>query len=259
MGHVRLGRLPRTIRWRRVVNLLNSAPHDAPAVGRATLAAADSRLSELSRDPSLVHCYWVLTRIASASRAPDFALALKGLGIDLPTAPSALGFIAGVNDQVRGVLVRLPESGPFGDVASLALRRALSETVGTEGRTLFGSSFDDAHRAFAAHATPDRFGDIAQRFFGDVLARTLRFYVDKELAYAVGAGHAMQGGADAEAFSQALDTYARESARIMRDFAADWYSKRNWESGGAISREEASGFVAVAVRKLRRELAQAPA
>ncbi len=42
----------------------------------------------------------------------------------------------------------------------------------------------------------------------------------------------------------------------MEDFASGWYSKRNWESQGQISPEEARGFVAVALRKLRMEFVQ---
>jgi hypothetical protein len=55
-------------------------------------------------------------------------------------------------------------------------------------------------------------------------------------------------------FSEALDLYARQSARIMEDFAAGWYSKHNWESKGQVSQEEARGFVTIALRKLRMEL-----
>ena len=43
----------------------------------------------------------------------------------------------------------------------------------------------------------------------------------------------------------------------MEQFAAGWYVKHHWESGDAISREEAQRFVAVALRKLRMELTRA--
>jgi hypothetical protein len=55
-------------------------------------------------------------------------------------------------------------------------------------------------------------------------------------------------------FTAALDTYARESARIMERFGQDWYSKHNWEASGRISQDEAQGFVGYAMRKLRGEL-----
>ena len=56
------------------------------------------------------------------------------------------------------------------------------------------------------------------------------------------------------AFTQELDLHARQSARIMREFAEGWYSKANWETRGQISLEDSQAFVAVALRKLRMEL-----
>ena len=185
MGHIRLGRLPKTLRWQGVIALLDSAPDDVPALARATVTAADACLRGLARDPSLTHCFWLLSRITAASRGPDFAEAVAALGLT-PTADSALAFVAHVSDQVRSDLTRYPESGPFSELASLALRRTLSETIGQHGRSLF--------------------------------------------------------------------VYARQSTRIMEEFAASWYSKHNWEAHGQISREEAQGFVAIALRKLRMEL-----
>lgn len=257
MGHIRLGRLPKTLRWQGVVGLLDHSPDDVPAIARATVTAAETRLRELSHDPSLVYCFWVLTRLTAASREADFAGATAALGFPPPDVDSALAFIARVNERVRAELRDYPESGPFSELASLALRHALSETVGQHGRSLFGSSLDDVQQAFRSHATAARFGDLARRFFGDYLARTMHFFVDKELSNVVGAGHGLPDIDASHEFSAALDTYARQSARIMEQFAAGWYGKHNWEARGAISREEAQGFVAVALRKLRMELIQA--
>ena len=57
MGHLRLGRLPKTYKWRAVVDLLNEAPDDPAALAAAVLEAAEQRLRELARDPSLTYCF----------------------------------------------------------------------------------------------------------------------------------------------------------------------------------------------------------
>jgi hypothetical protein len=256
MGHVRLGRLPNTLPWRGVVALIDETPDDVPAVARGTALAAEQRLRTLARDPSLTHCFWVLTRVATASRHDDFATQLVQLGLPRPITGSALGYIAQVTDQVRSDLSTYTDSGPSGELASLALRRTLSETVGVHGRSLFGSSVDDIQRAFIEHSSPTRFGELARRFFGDYLARTLRFLVEKEVSNHVGAGHGLTTIEASSAFATSLDLYARQSARIVEDFAAGWYGKHNWESADTISAAEAQGFVAIALRKLRMELAR---
>jgi len=254
MGHVRLGRLPKTLRWQGVVGLLEESPDDVSAVARAVAAAAEGRLRELARDPSVGYCFWLLTRLSSASREPNFAAATAGLGLAPSNTDSAIAFVAQVSDRVRAELQQFPESGPFSELASLAMRRALSETVGQHGQSLFLSSIDDVQQAFRSHSTAMRFGDLSKRFFGDFFARTLRYFVDKELSNTVGMGNALTSIEASQEFSESLDLYARQSARIMEKFASGWYGKHNWESGGAISREEAQGFVAVALRKLRMEL-----
>ncbi len=255
MGHTRIGRLPKTRRWQAVVGLLDQSADDVPAVASATAWAAEARLRQLARDPSLVHCFWLLTRLASASREEDFTGAVRGLGIEPPASDSALAFVSQISDQVRNDLTQFPESGHFSELSSLALRRTLSETVGQHGRSLFGSSMEDVQRAFRDHSTQKGFGDLARRFFGDFLSRTMRSFVDRELSNNVGSAHTLTGIDASQEFSAALDLYARQSARIVEEFASGWYGKRNWESGGQISREEVQGFVAVALRKLRMELA----
>jgi hypothetical protein len=254
MGHVRLGRLPQTRRWRQVVELLEAAPEDVSAIASATTVAAELRLRELSNDPSLAYCFWVLTRIASASREETFHESLIELGIPAQHNDTVLSFIARVSEHVQGEFERHPASGPFAELASLAMRRAISETVGQEGRSLFGSSLEDLKEAFRRHSSPVRFGALAKSFFSDLAARTLRFFVEREVSNNVGAGYAMATVQSGAAFTDALDLHARESARIMDQFGRDWYSKHNWEARGRISRDEAQGFVGYAMRKLRGEL-----
>ncbi len=254
MGHIRLGRLPKTQNWQDLVGLLSVPGPDPARVAAATARGAHLRLRRLSTDTSLTYCFWLLTRLASAARRPDFVDALGDLGLEARSSDSVAGFISQVSDRVRDEVGQHPESGPFSDLAADALTRALTETVGTEGRSLFGSSLEDLERALRKHASPDRFAVVTQRFFGDFLARTLRFYVDKELPQHVGVGGFADIGQSA-AFVEDLDRYTRQSAVIVQQFAADWFSKHDWQTGGAIGRDDAERFVAVALRKLRKELA----
>ncbi|MDP9469120.1 MAG: hypothetical protein M3Q71_00415 [Chloroflexota bacterium] len=255
MGHVRLGRLPKSQNWQELVTLLAGMDPDPAHIATATAWGAYRRLGKLRQDPSLTYCFWLLSRLASAARRPDFADALGDLGLQAHTTDSIFGFVAQVGDRVRDEVGRHPESGPFGDLASDALTRALTETVGTEGRSLFGSSVDDLEQALRKHATPGKFGVVAQRFFGDFLARTLRFYVDKELPQHVGTGGFADIGQSA-AFVEDLDRYARQSAVIVQQYAADWFSLHDWEARGVIGRDDAQRFVAVALKKLRTELTE---
>jgi hypothetical protein len=258
MGHIHLGQMPRSARWNQVISLLSVSRADATSVAVATEHAARKRLNALHDDPSLGYCFWLLSRLASAARGPDFEAALRQLGLEARGTDSIFGFVSLVSDRVRFETSRYAQSGPFGDLAADALTRALTETVGAEGRSLFGSSVDDLERAMRKHATERRFAMVAQRFFGDFLARTLRFYVDKELPVHVGRD-GFATSSESATFMQDLDRFAHQSARIMESFAGEWFSKHNYESGGAIGRDEAQAFVAHTLDKLRTEIRESEA
>ncbi len=195
----------------------------------------------------------MLTRLASASRSPDFAGGLAQVGIAVKPGDSVLQLIAQVGDRVRVEVQEMPGSGSFGDIAVLALRQALMETVGAQGNSLFQSTVDDLALQFRRHSTAAQFGELSERFFGAFMSRTMRFYIDRALMQSIGDGP-LQSLADAGTFAAAIDDHARITARIVERFGAEWFSKHHWESEGAIDRAEAQAFTAHALTKLRGAL-----
>jgi hypothetical protein len=129
MGHLRLGRLPKTRHWIEVVQLLDASPEDTLGIAASVVTAADQRLKHLGSDKSLGYCFWLLTRIAEASHNPDFARTLAGLGIEVDSQTTVASFISKVTQQVHDENDRNIESGHFSELSSLALRRALSGLV----------------------------------------------------------------------------------------------------------------------------------
>jgi hypothetical protein len=254
MGHQRLGRLKHTLRWNEVVGLLEEEPRNAPAVAQKAALASDSYLLDLKNDASLNYCFWLLTRLTWAARGAGFVEQLQKLGLRASEGTPTLAFLAAVADHTRNEISQHPESAAAGEFASLAIRRALTETVGTIGPSLFGSTVADLQTALRTYSTPERFGELAQRFFGDFMARTMRSYVDREVPNLTGTSAGIQSIAENAEVVAAIDRYARESAFILREFSGGWYSKNNWQSQGEISREQSGRFVAYALQKLRSEL-----
>ncbi len=252
MGHNRLGRLPRTRRWREVVALLDQGPSATSQVATAVVEAAERALRELANDPVVADAVQTLIRITWAARSSAFVDELGALGLSSADA-SALSVVAAIGDRIRESVAEHPESSYFGEIAALAARSALTETVLVQGPGLFFSSAEDVQHAFREYSTRDRFGELARRFFADFMSRSLRSWVDRELSNHVG-GQGVGSMAEASDFLKAIDTHTWQAARIVEDFAGGWYSKRNWELGGDITRDEAQKFVAVSLRKLRAEL-----
>jgi hypothetical protein len=258
MGHIRVGRLPKTVTWLRVSELLAESPEAIPLVAAATVEAAERQLRQLAENNALNYSFWLLTRIATAARVRNFVGDLGALGLNVQPDMTTLGFIVQLADHVREQNARFGLTSHVDDLATLALRGALTETVGAQGQSLFGSSVQDVQQAFRQYATDVQFGVVAHRFFGNFFGRTLRFVIERDLPNQVGGDKALGNVADAAEFSQSLDLYARQSAQIMRQFAVGWYGKNNWATKRAITQQQSRQFVRYAIRKLRTELKFGP-
>jgi hypothetical protein len=130
MGHIRLGLLHKSHSWKHLTALLDLSAPDVGDVATTTVSGARTRLLDLRSDPVLGYAFWLLARIATAARTDDFVTEAGHLGLKVRGDTSTLSVIAQLNDLVRIQLEHNPRSGPFGEIASLALRRALVETMG---------------------------------------------------------------------------------------------------------------------------------
>lgn len=248
MGHNRLGTLPKSSRWREVARLVAAGPEESARLAGATLSAAEDYLKEVAADPAVSETYGLLVDLMSAARGDDFEGTLSRIGFEVADSTPAIAFVADVADHLRREMnERGAESVP-GEYAALALRSVLTETVGTRPGSLFGATVDDLRLAFRDFASDRQFGVVSQRFFADLLSRVLRSALDREVPRV-----ATSTGA-AEDLLREVDLHAHQSARIVRDYAADWFSKGRWEGSGTIPRSEVQAFLPVAFAKLRREL-----
>lgn len=164
MGHVRLGPLPATRKWTEVVGLLAGGA-GAAQLATATAAAAAQGLKAAANDPGVVEAVWVLARLPLATRSPDFAAALRGIGLPVPDHPGLMDVVAATGAAIEHGTHNGKGRTDLGEMAQAAAVEALHSTVGGRLTTLFGAAPEDVRRAFAALATPKHFGLLARDFF----------------------------------------------------------------------------------------------
>ena len=85
MGHVRLGTLPKSRKWRQVVEELRLGA-GIGAVAASAADAAEASLEAASNDPAFLHAFWLLTQVPLAARGPDFADDLRRLALRCRTS-----------------------------------------------------------------------------------------------------------------------------------------------------------------------------
>jgi hypothetical protein len=76
MGHIRLGVLPKSQKWRQVVEELRLGA-DLSEIAAAAADAAETSLQNASADPAFLHAFWLLTQIPLAARRPAFGADLR--------------------------------------------------------------------------------------------------------------------------------------------------------------------------------------
>ena len=154
MGHVRLGRLPQTRTWQRVVGLLGVA---APAnlIASASAAAAERAIGRAASDPALTHTIWLLTQLPLAARTPDFPAALRVLGLQIDTTPTFLGVIGAFTDAVDREAVRVGGRTDLGELAQQAAAESLTAVAGQVLPSLFSPTPEEVRRALARLTSRD--------------------------------------------------------------------------------------------------------
>lgn len=262
MGHTRLGPLPKTQKWRQVVELVAGTLSTGYAVSPAathintiaaqTLHAARAGLSQAARDPGVRYTFYLLTQVALASRRSNWESALAEHGIRLSEDSTVFDLTVEVQGAVdRHLGKKNRHANDLSEMAQQSAGEALMGLAGTRTVNLFGGSSAEVQNAVRSLSTKSGFGHLGQRFFGRFVARFLNFYLSRATAARLGSPRLQDLGDIAE-FNEALRTHCEQSARIVRDFCGEWYSKTEYDEG--ISLGNSSRFLAVAVRKLRSEL-----
>ena len=138
-------------------------------------------------------------------------------------------------------------------MAQIAAVQTLSAVAANELPGLLSPTSSEVQKAFAKYGSSQRFSDLAREFFSRLVSRSLNYFLSRELANHLGPNRRFASSADIARFKSDLDLHCRQASRILKEFASGWYGKALRDQR-PISPEQARGFAAVALRKLRAEI-----
>lgn len=263
MGHTRLGTVPKTRKWNEIVEHVAgrtltgdvaSTTASVGAIAAQTLDAAQKGLDRANDDPGVRYTFYLMTQVALASRTADWERALAKHGIHLSDDSTVFDLTAQVQDAIDRYVSR-NTSGPtdLSEIAQQSAGEAITTLAGSRTVSLFGGGSAGVQNAIRSLSTKKGFGELGQRFFGRFIARSLSFYLSRVTASTLG-GPRLRDLGDVAEFNSPLRAHCDQSAWIVRDFCGQWYSKTEYQKG--IDLKNASSFLAVAMKKLRSELAK---
>lgn len=255
MGHNRLGRLPRSRKWKEVIGLI-AAGARADQIAEAIIRAAETGLMTAAHHAGLVEAFWSLTQLTQAAREQDFAEALRARGFNVPDNPSLPAILSAVSQNVDRAMPNNKGRTDLGEMAQSAAVEVTNRIVTERASSLFGATSQDVQRAFHELGTAKNFGELGKRFFGQLTNKVLQFYASRECANHVGNGQRFANLAAKAAFDHAIDAHCRQASVIVQSFAGEWQSKQNWQNKdtGGITRKHVEGFAHQAMKKMVAEL-----
>ena len=245
MGHIRLGRLPRTRKWQEVVALVETGA-DTAFVAAATLDASKRGFDDVASDPALVHSFWLLTQLPLCARRPDFVEELSRIGVSVRPEPTLMELVGCFSDAVDDHIHLEGGRTDLGEMAQMGAAETLASVLGQRTATLFGATPEDVRRELARLGTPTNFSVMARDFFARLTERYLNYFLSRELS------NKLQTVESNRQFREALALHCKQASKIVERFAADWFSKANYRGG--ITRKKAAGFIGHAMTKLGAEL-----
>ena len=252
MGHNRLSVLPATVRWERVIGLVETGAA-LPDILAATACAAERNLLTAADDPVYVEAVRLLLTIPTAARSEDFGLALRDADLGVPNRPEVLDLVIGVSERLDVIRRDSGARSDFGELAGRALTRTIVREIGDALPSLFGSTPEDVQGQSRNLSSSKGIARFTRSFFGALLGETLSYWLDRALADHIGPERRFANTAARSAFDADLDQFTAETTRIIQEFSGGWYGK-TLSLHGSFSTPQARVFGAVALKKIVAEL-----
>lgn len=257
MGHQRLGKLPAHRLLPEIVRyLVTGGTPTADLVDQVTQVGQDA-LKHALKDPVFVHALWLLARMPQAAASREFVAELKLLGVEVERSPTPTDILVAYDSALERVQSESPGGATdLGEMARQAGLSALAESLQAKLPALWDAKPEDVRASLSKLKAPERFGEIAHRFFGNFVERVIHYFIDRDLHSMVGAERVARSLNDLQSFNAAIRRHCDEAALIMRAFAKDWLGKNYYKDGKEITVNAVLGFARYTVEKIQHELGQ---
>ncbi len=254
MGHERLNTLPKTHKWRNLVQEIGSLPEtgfDVAEVARLTLVNVRHRLRQIHLDNGVQAAFTFLVALSHASRSPNVQQRLLELGISLPDKATPVALAQAVRDLVG----KHVDSMEYAEIAESSAIQAVSYWHARHKDSQFDLFYPD-NESFAIWrnaGTGAGFCELARVFFANFIERYLKYFLDRE------ASAALPTVDDRILFERRLDEYvdiisrhAFETTKITESFAAGWFNRHARDRFPTAN--EISRFLSFSFAKVREEI-----
>src|SRR5438105_1881488 len=146
MGHIRIGTLPATRRWKDVIGLVAEGA-EVSRVAEATTHAWQLAFDKVRNDAGFREAVFLLTQLGVAGKSGDPAGRLGAAGLEVGGAGSVVEVAMALSEAMERRIQGARQRSDFGELAQRALVAAVTEHLQREMPTLIEPSVDDIRAA----------------------------------------------------------------------------------------------------------------
>lgn len=254
MGHERIGYLPKSKKWRDIVDEVADFTLRSDSIAQIanqTTKNVIDRYINIGADNGVLAAFKFLILLSQSARQYNSSEFLAKHGIQLPNNFNILG----LSKAIREFINTHSESKEYSAFANSALIETVSQWIRqnqVQQTFQFGSeanSFDNWRKA----ADGSGFCELSRMFFSNFTENYLKYFLEREASAKINTLF------DRDAFNKKLDEHvdeiskhAFETSKITQSFSAGWFNKNAINE--IPSNEKIKGFVSFCFQKLNSEI-----
>jgi len=254
MGHERIGYLPKSKKWRAIVDEVANFTADGDTIAQIANKTTKNvilRFNNIERDKGVLAAFKFLILLSHSARREDASEFLAKEGINLSTNFNLLG----LSKAIREFISTNTESREYSSFANHALIETVSHWS-QQNKIQQQIQFDSDKNSFAEWRSASDGGgfcELSRMFFSNFTDNYLRYFLERE------ASAKINNLFDRDTFNKKLDEHvneiskhAFETAKITQSFSAGWFNKHAKDK--IPSNETIKGFVSFCFKKLNSEI-----
>jgi hypothetical protein len=248
MGHERIGFLPKTQSWNKIVGLLSqfdNNPEIVSSIANQTLENVRNIYKTMPYDTSVIRAIQFLTILSISAKNDNQELFMKDNGIDIDNNISLFTLAHCVKNFINI------------ETDSMEINKivcdALLETIAKyehRNKNDQNELFENVkENIWSKIGSGSKFCELARDFFASFTDRHLRYYIDRVAAHNINSLNKFD--VFQKTLNAQIEQHSFETSKIMQSFAAGWFNK--YSNGGIPTENEIKSFLKLSFEKMREE------
>ena len=254
MGHERIGILPKTKRWDKVVGQIStfsSENNNVARIAQDTLKNVRGRFEGIEHDSGVQAAFQFLVFLSHSSKQDKPQDFFSSQGITLSENLSPIQVAKAINDWVS----KNSESNEYASVAQGAAIDTISEWYQKNkiNQAVLFPTENESQEIWRKTGDGSGFCELSRLYFSKFTERYLKYFLERAAsAKSNSISDRNLFGKELEKHIKDISNHAFETAKITQSFAAGWFNK--YAINDVPTKNKIQKFLAFAFGKMRAEL-----